>query len=133
MVIYGVALLALCMLCGLIIGQGIGWLIGVQANVGGVGIAMLVLIASTELFKRCGRLNIVSQQGIVFWSSIYIPIVVAMAASQDVLSAIKGGPVAVLAGGIATVICFAMVPVMDRIHCKHPIPKNEIQEARIDD
>ena len=133
MVIYGVALLALCMLCGLIIGQGIGWLIGVQANVGGVGIAMLFLIASTELLKRCGRLNIVSQQGIVFWSSIYIPIVVAMAASQDVLSAIKGGPVAVLAGGIATVICFAMVPVMDRIHRRHPVPKNEIQDARIDD
>jgi len=133
LVIYGVALLALCMLCGLSIGQGIGWLIGVQTNVGGVGIAMLVLIASTELLKRRGRLNIVSQQGIVFWSSIYIPIVVAMAASQDVLSAIKGGPVAVLAGGIATVICFAMVPVMDRIHRRHPVPKNEIREARIDD
>lgn len=133
MVIYGVALLALCMLCGLIIGQGIGWLIGVQANVGGVGIAMLVLIASTEFLKRSGRLNIVSQQGIVFWSSIYIPIVVAMAASQDVLSAIKGGPVAVLAGGIATIVCFAMVPVMDRFHRMNPERKNEIPEAKIDD
>ena len=115
MVIYGVALLAICMLCGLIIGQGIGWLIGVQANVGGVGIAMLALIAVSEFLKRRGCLNLVSQQGILFWSSIYIPIVVAMAASQDVLSAIKGGPVALLAGAIATLMCFAMVPVLDRM------------------
>ena len=133
MVIYGVALLAFCMLCGLIIGQAIGWLFGVHANVGGVGIAMLVLIASTDFLKRRGRLNNVSQQGIVFWSSIYIPIVVAMAASQDVLSAIKGGPVAVLAGVLATIACFAMVPVMDRMRRTIPRPTSELQEASNDD
>ncbi len=129
MVIYGVALLALCMLLGLIIGQGIGWLIGVQANVGGVGIAMLALIALSELLKRHGRFNAVSQQGIIFWSSIYIPIVVAMAASQDVISAIKGGPVAILAGGIASLLCIAMVPVLDRLHRKQPNRLDESPEA----
>jgi hypothetical protein len=41
MVIYGVALLSICMLAGVFVGDLLGDLIGVQANVGGVGIAML--------------------------------------------------------------------------------------------
>lgn len=44
MVIYSVALLAFSMLLGTYLGDLIGVLIGVQANVGGVGIAMLVLL-----------------------------------------------------------------------------------------
>lgn len=121
------------MLCGLVVGQAIGWLIGIQANVGGVGFAMLALIALAELLKRRGFLNNVSQQGILFWSSIYIPIVVAMAASQDVRSAIKGGPVAVLAGGIATVFCCAMVPVMNRICRLKPERNRESRKALNDE
>ena len=118
MVIYGVGLLAFCMLCGLICGRALGWLIGVDANVGGVGISMLLLIASCEFLRHKGRLLVASQQGIVFWSSIYIPIVVAMAATSDVRSAITGGPLAILAGVLATVLCFALVPVMDRMFRK---------------
>ena len=44
MVIYGVAFLAGCMIVGLFLGELLGALIGVHANVGGVGIAMLVMI-----------------------------------------------------------------------------------------
>ncbi len=44
MVIYGVALLSFCMLAGIFIGEMIGKAIGIDANVGGVGIAMLMLI-----------------------------------------------------------------------------------------
>ncbi len=44
MIIYGVALLAACLLAGLYIGELLGQLLGVQANVGGVGIAMLLLV-----------------------------------------------------------------------------------------
>ena len=44
MVIYGVALLAFCMLMGVFLGDLLGQLLGVQANVGGVDIAMLLLI-----------------------------------------------------------------------------------------
>ncbi len=44
MIIYGVALLSLCTLAGLFIGEILGVLLGVPANVGGVGIAMLLLI-----------------------------------------------------------------------------------------
>ncbi len=41
MAIYGTALLAICLLLGVILGNWLGILIGVDANVGGVGIAML--------------------------------------------------------------------------------------------
>ena len=44
MVIYGVALLSICTLIGMFAGDLLGQLIGVKANVGGVGFAMLLLI-----------------------------------------------------------------------------------------
>ena len=56
-----------------------------------------------------------TKQGILFWSSVYIPIVVAMAASQNVLAASKGGPIAVVAGVSVVVISFALVPVISRV------------------
>ncbi|MFI7939002.1 malonate transporter subunit MadL, partial [Acinetobacter baumannii] len=44
MIIYGVGLLALCTLVGVIAGDLLGVLLGVKSNVGGVGIAMILLI-----------------------------------------------------------------------------------------
>ena len=52
MVVYGVALLSFCMLVGVLVGDLLGQLIGVQANVGGVGIAMLLLIVLSNLSDR---------------------------------------------------------------------------------
>jgi malonate transporter MadL subunit len=115
LVIYGVALLSFCLIMGLFIGEVLGIAVGVQANVGGVGIAMLMLILMTDLLRKRSRLNEVSQQGVVFWSSIYIPVVVAMAAKQNVLGALEGGPAALLAGALAVAVCFALVPVISRI------------------
>ena len=115
LVIYGVALLAGCMIAGIFVGELLGKLIGVQANVGGVGIAMLLLILLADYLRRHGRLNPVSRQGVIFWSSIYIPVVVAMAAKQNVIAAVKGGPVALLAGALAVLVSFALVPVISRI------------------
>ena len=115
MVIYGVALLAFCMLVGVFVGDVLGDLIGVQANVGGVGIAMLLLVVVCGWLQRKGHIKPPSERGIVFWSSIYIPIVVAMAASQDVRSAVEGGPVAIVAGVLVVILAFAMVPTISRI------------------
>jgi malonate transporter MadL subunit len=115
LVIYGVALLSGCLLVGAFLGDLLGELIGVQANVGGVGIAMLLLVLLSDRLRARGRLTPVSRQGIVFWSSIYIPVVVAMAASQDVVSAIEGGPAALLAGVLAVAVGFALVPAISRI------------------
>jgi len=115
LVIYGVAFLAVCMIAGLFLGDVLGVLIGVQANVGGVGIAMLIMILVSDFLRKRGRLVPLTEQGVLFWSAIYIPIVVAMAAKQNVLGALKGGPAAILAGAGAVVVCFLLVPVLSRV------------------
>jgi len=115
LVIYGVALLAGCMLAGLVLGDLLGVLIGVQANVGGVGLAMILLILLSDRLRKRGRLNALTEQGVLFWSAIYIPVVVAMAAKQNVVAAVEGGATAILAGVGAVVLSFLLVPVLSRI------------------
>jgi len=115
MVIYGTALLSGCLIAGVVAGQMLGYLVGVDKNIGGVGIAMLLLIAGSDWLQRSGQIQPPTKQGILFWSSIYIPIVVAMAASQNVLAAVKGGPIALIAGVSVVLISFILVPVISRI------------------
>ena len=115
MVIYGVAFLSVCLLTGLFVGDFLGVLMGVQANVGGVGIAMILMILLSDRLRNQGRLRPLTEQGVIFWSSIYIPIVVAMAARQNVVGALDGGPAAILAGVGAVVVCFLLVPVLSRV------------------
>lgn len=112
MVIYGVALLAGCMMFGLVIGDILGQALGINANLGGVGIAMLLLIFITSFLKDRGRMPDATSAGINFWNAMYIPIVVAMAASQNVAAAFSGGLVALLAGALAVVLGLALVPVI---------------------
>lgn len=115
MAIYGTALLSICLLAGVILGKLLGRAIGVDANVGGVGIAMLLLILVCDKLQKMGRMEPPTQDGIRFWSSIYIPIVVAMAASQNVLAAVKGGAVALVAGVLVVAASFAMVRVLGSV------------------
>ena len=120
MAIYGTALLSICLIVGLMVGRFLGMLVGVDANVGGVGIAMLLLILICDTLQRSGRLQPPSRQGILFWSSIYIPIVVAMAASQNVIAAIKGGPLAIIAGILVVIFSFVLVPLISRLGSAPP-------------
>ncbi len=115
MAIYGTSLLAGCLLVGLVTGRFLGWLVGLNANVGGVGVAMLLLIVCVDRLQRSGRLKRPTESGVSFWSALYIPIVVAMAASQNVQAAFKGGAVAILAGVLSVVACFALVPLIGRL------------------
>lgn len=115
MVIYGVALLSFCMLVGVLAGEIIGELIGAEANVGGVGIAMLLLIVLTNLSKADFHLSEPTERGINFWSAMYIPIVVAMAARQDVVAAVSSGWMAIIAGFAAVAVSFACIPLLNRI------------------
>ncbi len=121
MIIYGVALLSICTLAGLFVGDLLGVLLGVPSNVGGVGIAMILLIFGGSYLSKRGLLAGKTEQGIEFWSAIYIPIVVAMAAQQNVLGALSSGPVAILAGLAAVSISFALVPVLDRLGRKDEV------------
>jgi malonate transporter MadL subunit len=87
MTISGIALLAICPLLGSRLGDLLGGLLGAKANIGGVGIAMLLLIASRHWLVRRGRFSHRLRLGVEFWGSIYIPIPVAMAAQQNVVAA----------------------------------------------
>jgi malonate transporter MadL subunit len=115
LVIYGAALLAGCYLAGIYLGDLLGALLGVEANVGGVGIAMLFLILVSDTLVKRGRLKPPTREGVVFWSAIYIPVIVAMAARQNVVTALDGGLMAFLAGALAVVACFLLVPVISRM------------------
>jgi len=115
MIIYGVALLAICTLVGISIGQVLGHLLGLPANVGGVGIAMILLILSGSYLNKKGVIDPKTEQGVEFWSAVYIPVVVAMAAKQNVFGAFSGGAMAISAGVTAVVLGFALVPVLDRM------------------
>ena len=115
MIIYGVALLSACMVLGLYLGELLGVVIGVQANVGGVGIAMLLLVLACSSSRYKLLTEGISGTGIKFWSAMYIPIVVAMAARQNVVAAVDGGFLAILAGTAAVIVSFALVPILSRI------------------
>ncbi|WP_229745795.1 malonate transporter subunit MadL [Rhodococcoides trifolii] len=133
MVLYGVAALALCMLAGTIVGEVLGALLGIDANVGGVGFAMIMLIFAVEWLRRKGHFPKASEQGILFWSAMYIPIVIAMASIQNVAAAVSGGPMAILAGLGALVAGAALVPVLAKIGTPSeplpPLTEQEKQEA----
>ena len=115
MIIYGVALLSVCLVTGMLVGEYLGVLIGVEANVGGVGIAMLLLVLACNTSRLKPMVDGLSGDGIKFWSAMYIPIVVAMAARQNVVAAVDGGLLALVAGVAAVVVSFALVPVLSRI------------------
>ena len=46
---------------------------------------------------------------------MYIPVVVAMSATQNVKAALSGGWVAILVGIIATIVCYLLIPVMSKL------------------
>jgi malonate transporter MadL subunit len=117
MTIYGVALLALCSLLGAFLGDVLGVALGVKTNVGGVGIAMMLLMAGRVWLMRRGLLNERLKLGIEFWAMMYIPIVVAMAAIQNVVAAVSGGPIVVIAGVGGTALCLVATALLIRVSC----------------
>ena len=126
MKIYGVALLAFCFLLGKLIGSLLGQIMQINGDVGGVGFAMLFLILGNAYFKRKGWMVAETQNGILFWSSMYSPIIVAMAATQNVKAALSAGPLALVAGTVATLIAFAFVPLLSKLgNKKEPKKENE--------
>ncbi len=114
MLVYGTALLSLCLLIGLSIGRMIGVVLGVDADIGGVGIAMILLIFGCEALQRHGLMDAPTEGGIRYWGQMYVPIVVAMAASQNVLGALSGGLMAALAGLSTVGLGFVLVGILAR-------------------
>lgn len=115
MIIYGVAILAFCYVIGQLVGEFLGKIIGVDANVGGVGFAMLLLIIVSDWLNKKGYLDRNTESGIMFWNQMYIPIVVAMSATQNVRVAVSSGFIAVLAGLVPIIICAITIPFLAKL------------------
>lgn len=89
-------------------------LLGVPANAGGVGIAMLLLIFVGSYLGKRGLLSAKTEQGVEFWSAVYIPIVVAMAAQQNVLGALERQAGRWSSPARCVAVAFALVLLLDR-------------------
>ena len=122
MIIYGTALLAICHLVGLYLGDLLGAAIGVKSNVGGVGIAMLLLIFLRLYLHDRGLMPKETEAGVGFWGAMYIPVVVAMAAQQNVVAAPRGGPVALLAAVLAVAASACLIALLSRTGDHAPLP-----------
>lgn len=109
--INGVAIISACMFAGFLVGGIIGQLTGVGSNVGGVGFAMLMLLLITDRMKKKGKLSEEISGGIKFWQSLYIPVVIAMTATQNVVQAAGSGSFAIICGIIVVAVGFMLVRV----------------------
>jgi malonate transporter MadL subunit len=75
---------------------------------------MIMLLLLSNFTSPKFTMSSVTEQGIGFWSAMYIPIVVAMAARQNVAGALSSGWMAIVAGVVAVSASFAMIPVIAR-------------------
>jgi malonate transporter MadL subunit len=115
MLIYGTAILAIAHLLGDFLGKALGMAIGVDANVGGVAIAMILLIFFKELLIKKGLLPQTTQMGVLYWSGMYIPIVVAMSAGQNVVAALSGGMVGVIVSVVALAATVLVIRALNKM------------------
>lgn len=116
--IYGVALLAGCMLVGSFVGNVLGLLTGLNSDIGGVGFAMLLLLVVTNSKKLSSKMPEGYEKGIDFWQKMFIPVIIAMTASQNVVSALDGGILALVAGLGVVIVAFLLVPVFNKFTSK---------------
>jgi malonate transporter MadL subunit len=65
------------------------------------------------MHKR-GLMPQTTELGVTFWGAMYIPVVVAMAAQQNVVAALRGGPVALLAAMGALALCACTIALINR-------------------
>ena len=113
--IYGVATLSACMLLGTVIGTIFGDLIGAGTEVGGVGFAMLLLIFVTNCKKLSFTQKPAFIQGVNFWKAMFIPVVIAMTATQNVFSMLSSSVVAIVAGAAAVGFSFFMLFLLHKL------------------
>ncbi len=104
--IQGLALLSFSFLLGMWSGELLGTWLGIDANVGGVGFAMIFLLLIKEYFQKKGWWKFELEFGIEFWNKLYIPVVIAMAASLNVKAALSSGTLAILAGVLPVLLAF---------------------------
>ncbi len=124
--IYGVALLAGCMFIGSFVGNLLGLWTGLNSDIGGVGFAMILLLLLTNSKKVNKLLPEGYEKGINFWKEMFIPVIIAMSASQNVVSALDGGVLALVLGVGIVVIMLLLIPVFNMFSPKED--KGEVKE-----
>lgn len=110
--VWGTVLLAACVLLGRCLGFLLALGLGIDSDIGGVGFAMVALMLGMASIRRRGLASPAFEAGVGYWAGMYLPIVVAMAATQNVWGATGGGGVAVAAGAGAVLAGFAAVPLL---------------------
>lgn len=119
--IYGVATLAACMLLGTLMGTVFGDLIGAGTEIGGVGFAMLLLIFVTNSQKLSFTQKPAFVQGMTFWKSMFIPVVIAMTATQNVFHMLSSSVVAIVAGAAAVGFSYFMLFALHKLDQKKKV------------
>ena len=68
------------------------------------------------LFNKCAAFSVRWRWLVI----LFIPIIIAMAATQNVRAALSGGWIPLVVGGVATMACFFLVPLVAKIG-KQPV------------
>ena len=119
--IYGVATLAACMLLGTLMGTVFGDLIGAGTEIGGVGFSMLLLIFVTNSKRFSFTQKPAFIQGVNFWKAMFIPVVIAMTATQNVFSMLSSSMVAIVAGAAAVGFSYLMLFILHKLDQKKKV------------
>ena len=112
--IFSLVTLAACMLLGKYIGTCFGALVGINSDVGGVGFAILLLLFVTNCKKFTFTQKPDFIQGMNLWRKMYIPVVVAMASSQNVYRMLTSGMVAIIGGAAAVAFPFLLLYLLHK-------------------
>lgn len=122
--IYSLVTLSLCMIVGKYIGLLLGTLVGINADVGGVGFAIILLVLITNSPRLAFTQKKEFKDGVNFWKQMYMPVVVALAATQNVYRMLTSGLVAIVAGIAAVAVPFLIVYLLHK-HDERRQAKNE--------
>ena len=127
--IYGVALLAGCTLIGSFIGNLLGLLTGLNSDIGGVGFSMILLLIVTNSKKLNSILPEGYIKGLNFWKEMFIPVIIAMSAAQNVVRALDGGILALTAGLGVVVAMFLCLPHFNKFSSINKETEDETEVA----
>lgn len=83
---------------------------------------MILLIFIRIWMDKRGLMTVETEKGVVFWGTMYIPIVVAMAAQQNVISAVSSGHMAIFAAITTVVVCTFTIAGLSRYKKGAPLP-----------
>ena len=122
--IYSLVTLSLCMIVGKYIGLLLGTLVGIDADVGGVGFAIILLVIVTNSPRFTFAQKKEFKDGVTFWKQMYMPVVVALAATQNVYRMLTSGMVAIVAGSAAVAVPFLIVYLLHKREERRQ-PENE--------